>query len=211
MNRLFNPENPVMQFIGKLGYSIALNLIWFITSIPIITIGASTTALFRCSERLVQSRYDGLFREYFSSFKANFKQATLAWLVMLFLGILLGVDGYALSRLYDDGIFWTMITAIFIIALAAYCIILMYLFPLLAHFDNTLLSMFKNSLLIGMRFLICTVLMFVIYAGMGFLIVNIFTPLIFMGMGTCGLLCSYLLSNILVQCEPADIEKENAL
>ena len=43
---LFNYDNPVWRFIGKLGDLIILNVLWLITSIPIVTIGASTTALY---------------------------------------------------------------------------------------------------------------------------------------------------------------------
>ena len=201
MGRLFNPENPVMQFVGKIGYSIFLNLLWFVCSMPVITAGASTTALFHCCERLVHDQYDGLIREFFHSFRMNFRQSTIAWLILLIGGAILGTDGYILYHLYDKHIFWTLLSAVFLVMCAAYGIILMYLFPLLAHFDNTLSQMFKNSLMIGMRFLLCTVLMLIIYLGMGFLIITVFTPLIFMGMGTCALLCSFLLANILVQCE----------
>ena len=81
--------------------------------------------------------------------------------------------------------------------LAAYAIILMYIFPLLARFDNTIWAMFKNSLMIGMRFLLCTVLMALVYFVMAVVVIHIFTPGIIFGEGLCALLCSYLLSNIL--------------
>lgn len=201
MSRLFNPANPVMQFIGKIGYSIFLNIIWFICCIPIVTIGASTTALFHCTERLVHDQYDGIIYEFFHSFKRNFKQATIIWLILLAGGIVLGTDAYVLWRMHSENVFWTMISAVFIIAAAGYAIIIMYVFPLLAHFDNTTFAMFKNSIMIGMRFLLCTVLMALIYFGMGWLAINVFTPLIFLGMGSIALLCSYLLTNVFAQCE----------
>ncbi len=46
MNRLLTPDNPVMQFITKLACTAYLNLLWFICCIPIVTAGASTTALY---------------------------------------------------------------------------------------------------------------------------------------------------------------------
>lgn len=91
--------------------------------------------------------------------------------------------------------------AIFFVAVAAYAIILMYIFPLLSRFENTIRAMFLNSIMLGMRFLLCTVLMALIYAVMAFVVIRIFTPAIIFGEGLCALLCSYLLSNILKLCE----------
>ena len=67
--------------------------------------------------------------------------------------------------------------------------------------------MFKNSLMIGMRFLLCTALMAVIYFVMTFVIINIFTPAVVFGEGLCAFLCSYLLSNILLMCEEKSEEE----
>ena len=97
-----------------------------------------------------------------------------------------------------DSVVWTLGTAIYIIALATYAIILMYIFPLLAGFNNTIWAMFKNSLMIGMRFLLCTVLMSLVYFIMVVVAIRFFTPVIIFGEGLCALLCSYLLSNIFV-------------
>ena len=120
---------------------------------------------------------------------------------MLAVGIVLGVDGYALYHLRFTNIFWTIITAVFVIAAAAYAIILMYIFPLLSRFQNTTMAMFKNSIMIGMRFLLCTVLMAAVYFFMAVIIIRIFTPAIIFGEGFCALICSYLLSNVLLMCE----------
>jgi len=201
MGNLLNPDNAVMQFITKLVYSAYLNILWFICCIPIVSIGASTTALFYVSLKIVKNEEGHITKSFFHSFKENFKQATIIWLILLLIGIILGVDWYILSRLRFTNVFWTIITAIFFVAAATYAIILMYIFPLLSRFSNTTGAMFKNAILIGMRFLLCTALMASIYFIMLFVIINIMTPVIVFGMGTCALLCSYLLTNILALCE----------
>ena len=150
---------------------------------------------------MVKNEEGNITKAFFHSFKENFKQGTIIWLILLGLGIVLGVDGYVLYHLHFENVFWTICTAIFIVALVAYAIVLMYIFPLLSRFNNTTLSMFKNSLMIGMRFLLCTALMAVIYFVMTFVIINIFTPAVVFGEGLCAFLCSYLLSNILLMCE----------
>ena len=130
------------------------------------------------------------------------------------MGIVLGVDGYIFYHMRFENAFWTVATAVFLIAAAAYAIILMYIFPLLARFDNTTAAMFKNAIMLGMRFLLCTAVMAVIYFAMAFVIINVFTPMIVFGEGLCALLCSYLLSNILLLCqekqEEAPLDSEPA-
>ena len=201
MHNILNPEGPVMSFITKITYSVYLNLLWLICCLPIVTVGASTTALFYVTLKVVKNEEGSLTKSFFHSFRENFRQATVIWLILLAVGIVLGIDGYIFYHMRFENAFWTVATAVFLIAAAAYAIILMYIFPLLARFDNTTVTMFKNAIMLGMRFLLCTAVMAAIYFAMAFVIINVFTPMIVFGEGLCALLCSYLLSNILLLCQ----------
>ncbi len=201
MRALFDIDGPAMRFATKLAYSAYLNILWFICCLPVFTVGASTTALFYVSLKVVKDEESRLTRAFFRSFKENFRQATTIWLILLAAGLVLGLDGYVFYHMRFDSVLWALGTAVFIVILAAYAIILMYIFPLLARFDNTIKAMFKNALMIGMRFLFCTALMALVYFIMAVVVIRIFTPAIIFGEGLCALLCSYLLSNILLLCE----------
>lgn len=61
-------------------------------------------------------------------------------------------EGMTLNHLRFENAFWTIITAIFAVAVVAYAIVMMYIFPLMARFRNTIPAMFKNSIILGMRF-----------------------------------------------------------
>lgn len=196
MSNLFNMDGPVLQFINKIVYSVYLNILWFLCCIPVITAGASTTALFYVTLKIAKNEEGNITKAFFRSFRENLRQSTLIWLILLALGIILSVDGYVLYHMRFENVFWTLCTAVFCVAAAAYAIVLMYIFPLLARFDNTVGAMFKNALFIGVRFLFCTVLMAVIYFVMLLVVVRIFTPAVIFGEGLCALLCSYLLSLI---------------
>lgn len=204
MNSLLNPDNPVMQFITKIVYSVYLNVLWFICCIPVVTAGAATTALYYVTLKMAKNEEGGITKSFFKAFKENFKQSTIVWLILLALGIVLGIDGYVLWHMRFENAFWTIITAIFLVAAAAYLIVVMYIFPLMARFENTIFAMFKNSLFIGMRFLLCTALVAVIHFAMLFVIINIFTPAMIFGEGLCAFLSSYFLANILKLCEAND-------
>lgn len=204
MNSLLNPDNPVMQFITKIVYSVYLNILWFVCCIPVVTAGAATTALYYVTLKMAKNEEGGITKSFFKAFKENFKQSTIVWLILLALGIVLGIDGYVLWHMRFENAFWTVITAIFLVAAAAYLIVVMYIFPLMARFDNTIFAMFKNSLFIGMRFLLCTALVAVIHFAMMFVIINLFTPAVIFGEGLCAFLSSYFLANILKLCEVKD-------
>lgn len=200
--KFFSYESKFSQIMLKLCAACCLNTVWFVCCLPIFTVGASTAALFRVTLKLARDENPRIIVEFIKGFRDNFKQATVLWLIMLALGCVLGADGYIMYHLYQSftgplGIICTLGLALIIGASVVYVIVLMYLFPLVASVQNTNFNMLKNSLLIGIHFLFCTILMFAIYFAMFFAVVAVFTPLIIFGFGVCALLCSYLLSPVL--------------
>lgn len=200
--KFFSYDSKFSQIMLKICAACCLNALWFVCSLPIFTVGASTAALFRVTIKLVRDENPRIVTDFIKGFRDNFKQATVLWLIMLALGAVLGTDGYILYHLYQSytgtiGVICTLGLALIIVAAIAYVIVLMYLFPLTAHVKNTNKNMLKNAFLIGIHYLFCTILMFAIYFAMFFAVVAIFTPLIVFGFGVCALLCSYLLSSVL--------------
>ena len=59
---IFNYVNPVWRFIGKLGDLIILNILWIVCSIPVFTAGASTTAVYYVTLKLVRDEDDSTIR-----------------------------------------------------------------------------------------------------------------------------------------------------
>lgn len=202
MNKFLTPDNPVLSFITRIVYCVWLNILWFACCIPVVTAGASTTALFYVTLKMVKNEEGNITSQFFRAFRDNFKFSTKVWLILLGIGVVLAVDGYVLYHMRFDNAVWTVITAVYFVVLAAYAIISMYIYALMARFENTVRMMFLNSIMIGMRFLLCTVLMAVIYFAMAVIVINVFTPMIIFGEGLCAFLCSYLLSRILTLCEP---------
>lgn len=200
MNNWFNPDRPLLAFITKMTYSAYLNILWLVCSLPIVTVGASTTALFYVTLKMAEDRDDGLTRMFFRAFRQNFKPATKLWLILLGVGVFLGVDGYILLHLWSQKVFWTLIAALLIAAAIVYAIVLLYAFPLLARFENTTFGILKASLLVGLRYLVCTLVMAGIYFLMGWIVVYLFTPAFLLGFGCCAMLCSFLLVNVVHAC-----------
>lgn len=189
----------------KIADACILNALWFITSLPIFTLGASTTALYRVTLNIVDEKDGNISQQYFRAFKENFRQATQIWLILLPLGMFLGLDGYILAHLRRSGnqsfdVICTLGLALIIVAAIVYVMVFLYVFPLVASVKNTNIAMIKNSFFIAIRYLFCTILLAAIHFAMFFLVVSVFTPLIIFGEGVVALLCSYLLINVIRAC-----------
>ena len=197
MSNLIDPDRPLLAFITKMAYSAYLNILWLIGCLPIVTIGASTTALFYVTLKMAEDRDDGLTGMFFRAFRQNFLPATKLWLVLLGAGVFLAMDGYIVWHIWSQSIFWTLVAALLIVAAIVYAVVLLYAFPLLARFENTTFGILKTALLVGLRYLVCTLLMAGIYFLMGWVVVNLFTPAFLLGFGCCAMLCSFLLVNII--------------
>ena len=99
MRDLCNTDKPLFAVLTKLTYSAYLNILWLVCSLPIVTIGASTTALFYVTLKMAEDRDDGLTRMFFKAFRENFKPATKLWLILLAVGSFLAADGFVLRRM----------------------------------------------------------------------------------------------------------------
>lgn len=209
--RIFSYDSKFSQIMLKLSYGCYLNLLWFVCSLPVFTLGAATAALYDVTLRMARGEEPGLTRRFFQAFRENFRQATTLWLILLGVGALLGMDGYILYHLYKStagaaAIICTLGLALVIVAAICLVIVLLYIFPLVARVKNTNFAMVKNSFLIGIRYLFCTILVFAIHFAMFFTVVALYTPLIIFGEGLCALVSSYLLDKVINACsgEPGE-------
>ena len=201
--RFFSYESKFSQLLLKLCYACYLNLLWFVCSIPIVTIGASTTALYYSCLKIVRDEENHVGATFFRAFRENFKQSTVLWLILLGIGLFLGTDGYILYHLrkISEGpaaVMWTLILAVVIAAAIAYVIELLYVFPLVASVQNTNAAMLKNAFFVGTHYLFATILVFAVHFAMFFVVVAWFTPLIVFGEGLCALLSAWLLNSVLI-------------
>ena len=198
MGKFFNPDNPVMNFISKLADTFWLNILWFLTSLPIITIGPATTALYTVTLSMADDRSISITAEFFKGLRKNLKNGIKLGLFLSAFGAVLCIDGYVFMKMRFENIFWTLGFATFIPLCFLFLVICIYAFPLLAMFENTTPQLLKNALFIGLLYLFCTIILVIIHVGIFFIAVNYFTPLIFLGEGLCAFLGSYLLHPLFV-------------
>lgn len=156
MKNIFNLDSKFFVFMSKVADVIILNLLFLLTSIPIVTIGASITALYSVFLKLADGKEPYIAKEYFRSWKENFRQSTAAWLILLpVMSLLL----FSLS-VPADGTVYTVMKIGMIAALVVLMMIALYLFPLLSKFENTVKQTILNAFLLSLRHFLTTCMMF---------------------------------------------------
>jgi len=147
MSNLFSLDSPVMNFLNNLADMILLNIIYLICCIPVVTIGAATTALYTVTLKMNRKEYPAVVKSYFIAFRKNIKTSTLCWIPMVIAGIILFLN-YRLLGLLPGTLQFVIRIALIIMSLF-YIMILLYLFPYIARFDNNVRNTFKNTIIIS--------------------------------------------------------------
>ena len=141
------------RIFGFLGQLIALNLLWIVCSLPVITAGASTTALYYCTLKLHKDGDIRVFHDFFKSFKQNFKQSTLIWILMAAVAVFLYMEKESLVTMPGS------MPQIFNYVILAVCIpliaIALYIFPTVAAFENKTMTLITNAFYFAVTYRLC--------------------------------------------------------
>ncbi len=144
---IFDYRHSFYEFMKKIGWVFLINILFILTSLPIITIGASTTAMYTILQKLIKEREFSLLKDYFSSFKRNFKKATLMWIVILPICLVCYFDLMFFVAMLDS--FGVVGIVMLTIAIIVSVVVLMYVlivFPILAEFEGSI----KDTLTVTM-------------------------------------------------------------
>ena len=163
MGQFWNVENPVWKFIGRLADFFCLSLLWALCSLPVVTAGAATTALYDVVMKMAEDQEGKLAQGFLMSFRSNLPKATVLWLGFLLVGALLFLDG--LWALSGSG---PLHLAMFFFALSlglAWLFTLSFVFALLARVENGAWSLVKMAGAIVSRNLLPIFTGLVLYAA----------------------------------------------
>ncbi len=162
MKGILDLDSPVMVFLSKLAELMLVNLLWIICSLPVITIGASTTALYYVCFKIVNDEETRVFVSFFKAFADNFKQATIIWLILFSTLAFIVFDIYSIINLSRAGsVFDTISLFIFGFILAVWISIFIYAFALQSHFENSVARTIRNSAILGLSYYGYTIIMVV--------------------------------------------------
>lgn len=136
---------------------IILNFWFVLTSLPIVTLGASISATYSVAIKLVNNEAVSIKGDYLEAFKRNFKKSTVVFLsnslIMLVIGaVIIGVN-LELAKLP------------LLVVVAVLLLLSEIVYPLITLYDGTLQEVYHLSIGITLQYLIYLVVSFILTLG----------------------------------------------
>ncbi|MBE5937193.1 MAG: DUF624 domain-containing protein [Lachnospiraceae bacterium] len=203
MREMFSSDSKLMKALSKLfdiGY---LSIVFILFSLPVVTIGASLTALYYTTVKVIRRDRGYVFHEFLHSFKTNFWAATKLWIVELVLMLLLAYNLYVVEG-FVTGIYLAMA----ILVIAMYC----YAYPILSRFVLNNTKIVKMSIILMIKHLYFTIPMVVIVVGSAVLLVLLvpFMPIVpLLVPGLSSLIYSFMMEWIMKKYMPKTEDNKN--
>jgi len=209
MGGIFKIDGKLFRFGTKLTDLMIINLLTLICCIPIITIGPALTAMHYVVLRIYRDEEGYIVKSYFKSFKDNFKQATLIWLMYLAVILVVALDtwivnkgGMEIGKFFQYGL-------IFICVLGAFS--LSWVFVLQSRYENTIKATIKNTFIVSIANFFKTVMMLIMLLAPVLLILiseRTLPIVFFFGVSGPGFLQCMVYSKIFERMEGVDKKEE---
>ena len=145
MKNFFQMDGPVMRAMSDLSTLVILNLVTMLCCLPVVTAGASLSAMHYILMQMPDEQVGHVIPAFFRQFRGNLRCSTLPWLILLAAGALFYMD----YRVFGSG---DMNRALVIPAYAGMGVVLLlyvWMFPLLARFDNTVAATLRNTMILA--------------------------------------------------------------
>ncbi|HEY9308702.1 MAG TPA: DUF624 domain-containing protein [Microbacterium sp.] len=174
MSGIFAPDSAAMRFLTRVADLMILNLVFIATAIPIVTLGAALTALNFTAMRIVRGQCDAVTRDYFRSFRQNFRQATLLGLLVILVTVALGAWYVVLTGGSLDAGAQLILLVVWYLVAFAFALNLLFVFPYLANFEGTIREVLRNARLLSWRHPLVAIMSLAII-GLA-IVVTVFSP-----------------------------------
>ena len=204
--RIFNLDSPFMQFLTKVANLMILNMLTLVCCIPIVTGGAAVTAMYYVTLKMAKGEEPYIIKGYFKSFKENFKQGTVIWIILLAVTALIAMDWNIIIHGMEGRGAQFMKIVMFVIS-TFLVLTALYVFPVLSRFENTVKQTLKNSFLMSILNLPKSILIVIIHAlPVVLILISVsLVPVVFLlGLSVVAYLCSMLYVKIFRRFEPED-------
>ncbi len=164
MNGLLHPDHPVICFLSRLFDLILLNILFIVSCIPILTIGAALSATYQVLFKLIDKKDPSIVKCYWKAFKENFMRATSLWIFIVSAGIGINAALFAIYNRLDPKYELLQIPVcmlVFILLSVA-----VYAFPLLSRYQCGMKQLLKNTFMISIANIPATVMIAVFPLGL---------------------------------------------
>ncbi len=161
MAGFFSTDSKLYRFMCRLTDLVKLNLLWILFSLPIVTIGISTIAAHYVALKLAEGQEGYIFHDFFKAFKENRKQGIPMSFIMILCLWVIYLDFQIFDKAQEHN---TVFLIIGIVAVYIFVFSMLYVFALLARYENTVLKSLQNSFNISMRYFLRSLLLVIIVA-----------------------------------------------
>lgn len=166
MSSIFNSDNSIFNGISKIFDLLMLSLVWLVLCIPVVTIGPASTALYYTVVKVIRRERSYVFKEFFRSFKLNFKQGAIVGLIYVVLGVIMFFDiEYAKAMAEEGSKMGNFLYIVFVVMGFFTLFTILYIFPLLSRFTVTIKHLFKWAFYISLRQILWTLVLTLIFAA----------------------------------------------
>ena len=161
MAGFFSTDSKLYRFMSKLTDLFKLNFLWLVFSLPIVTLGISTTAAYTVALKMAEGQEGYIGGEFLKAFKANWKQGIVMSFITIICMWAVYLD-FQIFRAVEENSYVFLIVGI----VAAYVLgfSLLYAYPLLARYENTVINTLKNSFRISMKYFLRSLLLVLLIA-----------------------------------------------
>lgn len=178
----------------KLGDIIILSVLWFVFSIPIITIGPASAALYYAVVRRFRLGCHSPFQDFLHGFRQNWKQGILLTLIYIIYGLLVALDIVFAQRGIGNVNLPSIYGQVAYVLLLPIAFTLPYVFPYLSRFANTIKATLRHSFFLSASHFFHTLGILILMIGSAYAM-PIFPPSVLVVPALCALICSYMIEN----------------
>ena len=151
--RIFRYGGPVAEFIDLLIDAMLVGLLWVLTSLAVVTVGASSSAAYYVMMRRVSHREYSIVKDYFTAFKGNFVSSALMFLTIAGACLVCVLNIYNLEAFESMG---AVVLAFQVLLALEICFISVHAFPLISRFDMKFRDVIKLAAIIAHKHLLTT-------------------------------------------------------
>lgn len=146
----FSVDSPLYKFLTRLFDMFKLNLMWLICSIPIVTMGAATTAAYTITLKMINDEEGYIAGPFWEEFKRNLKKGSILGMVFLVALYAIYLDFQFFHAIKEHNVLFLVVGVITIFLTFMHMI---YAFPLLARYENSVINTMRNSYAIAAKYL----------------------------------------------------------
>lgn len=156
--KLFNPDSRIMIFLSRVADLVILNILWLVCCVPVVTIGASTTAMYHVIRHWQKDSVSSIVRDFFQSFKEDFKQATPVYLILLIPTAAVVMNAMMIFNPENSAAVPSYLLVIWFISALILLFISSFVYPVMAFFADSIFKTLRNAMVLALANLPRTIL-----------------------------------------------------